>query len=74
LTPDPPQLAKDGVEDDPEATTYWKIVHGIRFTGMPSFGATLSEPEMWQIALFVKHMSALPPGSRAAWATRKPAS
>jgi thiosulfate dehydrogenase len=74
LTPDPPQLAKDGVEDDPEATTYWKVAHGIRFTGMPAFRATLSDPEMWQIALFVKHMNALPPGTRAAWAAHKPAS
>jgi thiosulfate dehydrogenase len=73
LTPDPPQLAKDGVEDDPEATTYWKIAHGIRFTGMPSFRPALSESEMWQIALFVKHMDALPPGARAAWASGKPA-
>ncbi len=74
LTPDPPQLAKDGVEDDPEGTTYWKIAHGIRFTGMPSFRQTLSDHEMWQIALFVKHMDSLPPRSRAAWATHKPAS
>ena len=73
LTPDPPQLAKDGVEDDPESTTYWKIAHGIRFTGMPSFRGTLSEPEMWQTALFLKHMDALPPGTRAAWAAAKPA-
>lgn len=71
LTPDPPQLAKDGVEDDPEGTTYWKIVHGIRFTGMPSFRETLSDHEMWQITLFVKHMDSLPPGSRAAWAAHK---
>lgn len=74
LTPDPPQLAKDGVEDDPESATYWKIAHGIRFTGMPGFRETLSEPEMWQIALFVKHMDSLPPGSRAAWAAHKPTS
>jgi thiosulfate dehydrogenase len=74
LTPAPPQFAKEGVEDDPEATTYWKIAHGIRFTGMPSFRPALSEPEMWQIALFLKHMNALPPGSRTAWAARKPAS
>jgi mono/diheme cytochrome c family protein len=73
-TPNPPQLAKDGVEDDPEATTYWKIAHGIRFTGMPSFRESLSENEMWQIALFVKHMDSLPPGTRAAWASRKPTS
>jgi thiosulfate dehydrogenase len=74
LTPDPPQLAKDGVEDDPEATTYWKIVHGIRFSGMPGFRGSLSDPEMWQIALFVKHMDSLPAGTRAAWASRKPTS
>ena len=74
LTPDAPQLAKDGVEDDPEAETYWKIAHGIRFTGMPGFHETVAEPEMWQIALFVKHMNALPAGTRAAWAARKPAS
>jgi thiosulfate dehydrogenase len=74
LTPNPPQLAKDGVEDDPEAATYWKIAHGIRFTGMPGFRQTLSEPQMWQIALFVKHMDSLPPGTRAAWAAGKPTS
>jgi mono/diheme cytochrome c family protein len=72
LTPDPPQLAKDGVEDDPEAVTYWKIAHGIRFTGMPGFRASLSDPQIWQIALFVKHMDSLPPGSRAAWTAARP--
>ncbi|MGZ4810771.1 MAG: c-type cytochrome [Thermoanaerobaculia bacterium] len=74
LTPDAPQLAKDGVEDDPESVTYWKIAHGIRFTGMPGFHESLSESEMWQIALFVKHMDALPPGSRTAWEAHKPTS
>lgn len=72
LTPDPPQLAKDGVEDDPEGVTYWKIAHGIRFTGMPGFRESLSDPQIWQIALFVKHMDSLPPGSRAAWAAARP--
>ena len=74
LTPDPPQLAKHGVEDDPEARSYWTIAHGIRFTGMPSFRASLSDQEMWQIALFLKHMDSLPSGARAAWASRKPTS
>lgn len=67
LTPNSPQLAKNGVEDDPEATTYWKIAHGIRFTGMPSFRQTLSEREMWQLAAFAKHMDKLPPAAREAW-------
>jgi thiosulfate dehydrogenase len=67
LTPNSPQLAKHGVEDDPEGTTYWKIAHGIRFTGMPSFRQSLSEREMWQLAAFAKHMDKLPPAAREAW-------
>jgi thiosulfate dehydrogenase len=73
LTPNAPQLAKDGVEDDPEGVIYWKVVHGIRFTGMPAFGETLSGREMWQIALFAKHMNSLPPGARSAWMSGKAA-
>jgi mono/diheme cytochrome c family protein len=71
LTPKPPQLGKDGVEDDPESETYWKIAHGIRFTGMPAFSGTLSEQEIWQIALLAKHMDSLPPGARGAWLAAK---
>jgi mono/diheme cytochrome c family protein len=56
LAPKAPQLAKDGVEDDPEGTIYWKTAHGIRFTGMPGFREALSEREMWQITLFLKRM------------------
>jgi thiosulfate dehydrogenase len=64
----PPQLAKDGVEDDPEGVTYWKVDHGIRFTAMPAFGRTLDDEQIWQLALFLKHMDALPPLPRRAWA------
>ena len=32
LYPQPPQLATDGVEDDPEGFSFWKIKHGIRWT------------------------------------------
>ena len=71
LTPDPPQLAKQGVEDDPEGVTYAKIAHGIRFTGMPGFRDTLSETQLWQVALFLKHMDKLPANTRALWAKSK---
>ena len=63
----PPQLAKDGVEDDPEGETYWKVNHGIRFTGMPAFGHTLNDTQIWQIALFLKHMDSLPSGPQRVW-------
>lgn len=67
LNPDPPQLAKEGVEDDPEGVSYWKIAHGIRFTGMPAFRETLSNEQMWQLALFLKQMDKLPPATKQAW-------
>jgi thiosulfate dehydrogenase len=63
----PPQLAKDGVEDDPEGITYWKVYHGIRFTGMPSFGHSLKEERIWQVTLFLKHMDSLPPQPERLW-------
>jgi mono/diheme cytochrome c family protein len=63
----PPQFATNGVEDDPEGVSFWKIKHGIRLTGMPSFAATLSDREIWTIALFLKHMDKLPPAAEQAW-------
>jgi thiosulfate dehydrogenase len=65
----PPQLAKDGVEDDPDGVTYWKIAHGIRLTGMPSFGKALTDNQVWQLTLFLKHMDALPPAPQRLWTT-----
>ncbi len=63
----PPQLAKEGVEDDPEGDTFWRVKHGIRLTGMPSFGATLSDRQIWTLALFLKHMDKLPATVQPAW-------
>ena len=63
----PPQLATDGVEDDPEGDSFWKIKHGIRLTGMPSFGYSLSDRQIWTLALFLKHMDKLPPTVQQTW-------
>jgi thiosulfate dehydrogenase len=65
--PGPPQLATDGVEDDPEGYSFWKIKHGIRWSGMPSWKYTLSDQEIWTLALFLKHMDKLPPAAEQAW-------
>ena len=74
LSPDGPQLAKHGVEDDPEGVIYWKVAHGIRFTGMPAFGKSLDERDLWKLALFLKRMDALPPAAQQAWLGTKPES
>ncbi len=63
----PPQLATDGVEDDPEGVSFWKIKHGIRLTAMPSFAGSLTDRQIWTLALFLKHMDKLPPAAEQAW-------
>src|SRR5580704_8544825 len=63
LYPRPPQLATDRVEDDPEGFSFCKIKHGIRWTGMPSWKGTLTDQQIWTLALFLKHMDQLPPAA-----------
>jgi mono/diheme cytochrome c family protein len=65
--PAPPQLATNGVEDDPEGYSFWIIKHGIRWTGMPSWAGTLNDEQIWTVALFLKHMDKLPPAAQQAW-------
>ena len=67
LYPPPPQLASDGVEDDPEGYTFWKVEHGIRWTAMPSWKRVLTDQQIWTLALFLKHMDKLPPAVEAEW-------
>lgn len=65
LNPSPPRLAAEGVEDDPEGVSFWKIEHGIRWTGMPAWQDTLNDHQIWTLALF--HMDKLPPAAQDAW-------
>lgn len=67
LYPKPPQLATDGVEDDPQGVSFWRIKHGVRLTGMPSFGHSLSDQDIWTLALFLKNMDKLPPAVHQVW-------
>ena len=61
MYPDAPQLLEAhqndpsvvGVSDDPVGETYWKVLNGIRLTGMPSFKTQLNDTEIWQVSLFL---------------------
>jgi len=35
--------------------------------GMPSFGYTLSDRQIWTLALFLKHMDKLPSALQQSW-------
>lgn len=53
-----------GVSDDPPGATYWRVVNGIRLTGMPSYSKVLTETEMWQVTLLLANADKpLPPAA-----------
>ena len=66
MYPKPPLLLEGkGVTDDEPGESYWKIFNGIRLTGMPGFSKSLSETQMWQVALLVRNADKLPPSAKA---------
>ncbi|MDQ2662853.1 MAG: cytochrome c [Candidatus Eremiobacteraeota bacterium] len=67
----PPQFADEGIADDPPGVVYWKVRHGIRLTGMPSFSRSLTAKQLWQVSLFVQSIDKLPPSVRSRWKALK---
>jgi thiosulfate dehydrogenase len=66
MFPKPPQLFKGiGVTDDDVWESYWKVAGGIRMTGMPGFKDHLSETQMWEVAVLVKHADNISPSVKA---------
>jgi mono/diheme cytochrome c family protein len=56
LNPDPPDL-KDVVKEREPAQLFYVVKHGIKMTGMPSFGAIGAEDnEVWSIVAFLKKL------------------
>jgi mono/diheme cytochrome c family protein len=59
LYPKPPPLAF-GTDLTP-AQEFWIIKHGIKLTGMPAWGRTHSDEEVWDVVAFLKKMPDLDP-------------
>ena len=67
MYPKAPKLFEGkGVTDDPPGESYWKIAHGIRLTGMPGFSKSLSDAQMWQMAILLANADRLPASVKAA--------
>jgi thiosulfate dehydrogenase len=74
MYPHAPLLFKGkGVTDDPPQESYWKVVNGIRLTGMPSFKGVLNDTQMWQVALLVANADKLPDSVKRILAPEPPA-
>src|SRR3954454_2761117 len=66
MFPHPPQLFfGHGVTDDPVGENYWKIANGIRLTGMPGYHDSLTDQQIWQLALFLTDRDKLPASANA---------
>lgn len=51
LYPQPPRLAR--VIDLTPAEVFWVVKHGLKFSGMPAWGKSHSDAEIWDITAFV---------------------
>lgn len=58
LNPTSPNLTRHA--DDP-AEAFWVVKHGIRMTGMPAWGATHSDRDIWNIVAFLQKLPELTP-------------
>jgi mono/diheme cytochrome c family protein len=58
LNPSPPGLAA-AAKDWTDGELFWITKHGIRMTGMPAFGKSRSDEEIWQIVAFVRELDDL---------------
>jgi len=53
LNPQAPDLSRPDRDTSP-AEMFWVIKNGIRMTGMPAWGRTHSDAELWDLVAFVK--------------------
>ncbi|HWN44754.1 MAG TPA: cytochrome c [Thermoanaerobaculia bacterium] len=60
LNPAPPLLADKSAGED-AGELFWVTKNGIKMTGMPAFGVTHSDEELWAIVAFMKRMGDLSP-------------
>jgi mono/diheme cytochrome c family protein len=65
MNPRPPDLS-EAADDLSVAEVFWIEKNGLKMTGMPAFGKTDEDEELWKVAAFVK---ALPSFSAADYAS-----
>jgi mono/diheme cytochrome c family protein len=59
LNPPAPVLDAPIVQQRTDGEIFWIIKNGIRMTGMPAFGPTHSDEEVWKLVQFVRHIPQL---------------
>jgi mono/diheme cytochrome c family protein len=60
INPEPPDLAKE-VGEWSDRELFWITKHGIKMAGMPAFGVTHSDEELWGIVAFLRQLPSISP-------------
>lgn len=66
MNPRPPHLV-DAAREWPAGEVKWIVEHGIKYTGMPAFGADHDDATLWNIAAFVKRLPGMTPAQYRAY-------
>ena len=71
LNPPAPGLTLPRVQARPDGELFWIVSHGIRMTGMPAFGPSHSETEIWQLVAALKRLPHLTDDERRSLAAAR---
>jgi mono/diheme cytochrome c family protein len=71
LNPPAPGLTLPRVQARTDGELQWIVSNGIRMTGMPAFGASRSEQEVWQIVAALRRLPDLSPEQRRMLASQE---
>lgn len=56
LYPAPPALAKEGIAP---AEAFWVIKHGVKASGMPAWGKSMGDEDVWNLVAFLQQLPRL---------------
>jgi mono/diheme cytochrome c family protein len=59
LNPGAPDLSLPRVQARTDGQLFWITSEGIRMSGMPAFGPTQDEDEIWHMVAFLRHLPEL---------------
>lgn len=68
LNPPAPDLTLERVQRRSDGELFWIVQNGIRMSGMPAFGATHKERQIWEIVAFLRHLPSITPEEEKALA------
>jgi mono/diheme cytochrome c family protein len=66
LNPPAPDLTLERVQRRTDGEIFWIVQQGVRMTGMPAFGPTRKDQEIWKIVAFLRHLPQITKDEQAA--------